>query len=348
MCAATSCDVFELGKADLFNELRRRDIDLGHILKLFASVHDKNSRRNKEIHKNLCASKRNGTKLSKLIGSRDESTAKKRTARSIFIPGSLFRFCFDMAGMMLIIYFSIFVMFRIAFRAEEEGRTTVLFDIMADMFFITDFYLRSTHFAFTYNGSVCTDKELILQQYMKSGMVLDAVSCLSVLEIFAPRLQLRLLSLMRILRIPSFIKKVREHLSLRGIRFSLATNLLGEIIFFYAIANHWVACIWFLIHRYIERKVEFTWATSDCPWGAEVGSDGCLAKWNATLGEHNICNMNSMKDCYLRSLHFSLTTLSTVGYGEYYPACFRVDSDSRQRSPTRLLFFFINRGYITS
>jgi len=81
-----------------------------------------------------------------------------------------------------------------------------------------------------------------------------------------------------------------------------------------------VACIWFIIHRYIERKVQFTWATSDCPGGAEVGSDGCLANWNSTLGEHNICSMNSMRDCYLRSLHFSLTTLSTVGYGDISPA----------------------------
>ena len=97
-------------------------------------------------------------------------------------------------------------------------------------------------------------------------------------------------------------------------RISLATHLLGTIIFFYAIANHIVACIWFIIHRYIERKVESTWATNDCPWSAEGGSEGCLAKWNATLGEHNVCNMDSMMDCYLRSLHFSLTTLVSIVY----------------------------------
>jgi hypothetical protein len=79
---------------------------------------------------------------------------------------------------------------------------------------------------------------------------------------------------------------------------------------------HTCGSIWFIIHRYIERKVQFTWATSDCPGGTEVGSDGCLANWNSTLGEHNICSMNSMRDYYLRSLHFSLSPLNTVGYGE--------------------------------
>jgi len=260
-----------------------------------------------------------GSKLYHLVGGDLIKAAKEKAEMlHIFMPGSLFRFCFDVTCMALIIYFSIFVVFRIAFRAEEEGRTE-LFDIIADSFFILDLYLRSTQFAFTRNGLICTDRESILQQYMKSGMVLDAVSCLSILEILAPRLQLRLLSLLRILRIPSFIKKINEHLSLRKIRISLSANLLGKIIFFYAITNHWVACIWFIIHRYIEREVDFTWATSDCPWGADFGTDGCLSKWNVTIGKHNICDLN-VRDCYLRSLHFSLTTLSTVGYGDISPA----------------------------
>ena len=62
----------------------------------------------------------------------------------------------------------------------------------------------------------------------------------------------------------------------------------------------------------MERDVKFTWATSDCPWDVDPGSDGCLAKWDETLGEHNVCN-HPMIHCYLRALHFSLTTLSTVG-----------------------------------
>lgn len=313
--AVAFCDVFELDKIDLLNELRRRDIDLGHMLQMFASIHDKNSRRNKAIQENISVSKNRLSKLSKLIDTRDGSTAKKRAVMSIFMPGSGFRFFFDMMCLMLIIYFSVFVLYRTAFQEEEESGI-VIFDIVADVFFITDLYLRSTHFAFTRNGLVCADKISILQQYMKSGMVLDTVACLSVTEIFAPRLHLRVLSLLRILRIPSFIKKIREHFSLRGMRISLATNLLGELILFYVIANHWVACIWFIIHRYIERGVQFTWATSDCPWGDEKGSDGCLAKWDETVGEHNVCNL-SMRDCYFRSLHFSITTLSTVGYGEH-------------------------------
>jgi hypothetical protein len=94
----------------------------------------------------------------------------------------------------------------------------------------------------------------------------------------------------------------------------LASNLLGRIIFFYAVANHWVACFWFIIHRELERDLESTWATEDCPL-EDLERAICTSEWNATLGQHNICSL-SMIDCYVRSLHFSITTLSTVGYGK--------------------------------
>ena len=320
VCCVSFCDVFELGKVDLFNELRRRDIDCGEILTLFAAIHDKNSCRNKAVQDNLSASKKEGTKLHKIIDSDDTSAEKTREILRIFLPDNLFRFCFDLTCLAMTLYFSVVVLFRMAFRLGDVA-SIVPFDIAADLFFIIDLYLRSNHFAFTRNGSLCTDKKAICQQYMKSGaMVLDGLSCLSIFEVFAPvpRLPIRLLSLMRVLRISSFIKKVNDHLALRGVRISLATNLLGKIVLFYALINHWVACLWFIIHRYMERNVEFTWATSDCPWGADPGSDGCLAKWDENLLEHNICNQ-PMLNCYLRSLHFSLTTLSTVGYGDISP-----------------------------
>lgn len=338
VCAVTFCDVFELskgeqskgiyhyktfllsskpirnlcyhGKGDLYNEIRRRDIDLQGVLKIFADVHDKVTRRNSAVHENLSASKQPGTKLNKMIDTSDEAT-EKRAVMSIFLPGSLFRFCFDILSMLLTIYFSVMVLYRAAFRAEGEGRV-VLFDIMADMFFICDCYLRSSHFAFMRHGSLCTDRKLILQQYMKNGLTIDAVSCLSILEIFTPMQQLRLVCLLRLVRIPSFFDKIHDHLSLRGMRISLATKLLGKILYFYFIANHWVACIWFIIHRYIERNVKVTWATSDCPWETQAGTEGCLATWDEALGEHNICSLDSMNDCYLRSLYFSLTTLVSI------------------------------------
>ena len=320
----TFCDVFELSKSDLFYELRRRDIDLVNMLELFAVVHYNNKRRNEAIQENLFATKQKDTKLSKIIDTSDNSYSKKRAVLDIFLPGSRFRFCWDMVCTGFIIYFAFFVLYRVAFGDEKkESVFFVGFDFTVDAFFAVDFYLRSTHFAFIENGSVATEKDSIRMKYKKNGMLVDFASCLSALELasyqFAWALgrNLRLLCLLRVFRVPSFFNQLCDHLSLRGIRISLASNLLSRIIFFYVITNHWNAFIWFIIHRYLERGKKFTWATSDCPWDDDVGSDGCLAKWDEARGEHNICNMDSMFQCYIRSLHFSLNTLSSVGYGEF-------------------------------
>ena len=40
--------------------------------------------------------------------------------------------------------------------------------------------------------------------------------------------------------------------------------------------NHWYACIWFILHRYVEKDKHNTWAIVDS-----------LASYNATSGEHN-------------------------------------------------------------
>ena len=80
--------------------------------------------------------------------------------------------------------------------------------------------------------------------------------------------------------------------------------------------SHWCACIWFCIHWYFERETKYTWATTDCPGGDSFANDGCLATWDEISGTHNICDRGLIRHCYIRSIYFVITTLSTVGYGE--------------------------------
>ena len=296
------------------------------MVKSFATIHDKNARVNKAVQTNLLACKQDSTKLGKLIGPSDGSNADKETVMTIFMPGSHFSFCFDIINLALILYFSVFVLYRIAFRLEGDEARVVIFDMIADAFFIIDMYLRSSHFAFVsleYGScSLITDRRSIFRQYLKSGLIIDFLSSISVLEVFFPRLQLRSLSLLRLLRLPLFVKKINDHLALRGVRISLASTLVANVILLFIIANHWIACIWFIIFRYIERNEEITWATADCPWDDPIGTQGCIATWNETEGQHSVCDLE-MIDCYVRSLHFTITTLSAVGFGKFmfYEVC---------------------------
>ena len=321
--AQTCCDVFQLKKEDLFDELERRDIDLAQMRELFFGIHTENERRNKAIERNLIRCKEPNSKLSKILDRDDEASTDKLVPK-IFLPGTTFRFTWDIFTTFSILYFAFSVLYQIAFRSiddEEDAISGVWFEIWLDIFFIIDCYiLRSTQFAFMENGVVYQSKADIMRFYRKNGMVADVISSLASLSVMFPSYHFRLLSLVRVTRLPYFLDSVYHHLDERGIRISLASNLLSKIILLYIIACHQISCIWFIIHRYIERGREFTWATSDCPLGGKYGSDTCLAAWNDASEQHNVCNMNSMIDCYIRAVHFSLTTLSTCGYGDISPA----------------------------
>ena len=100
---------------------------------------------------------------------------------------------------------------------------------------------------------------------------------------------------------PAFSSRVGSSLFL-----SRPFVVVFTVLTLYVVLNHWYACIWMLLHRVLERDEATTWALVDG-----------LASYNATLGEHNICDVPIR--CYVRAVYFTITTLSTVGYGDIRP-----------------------------
>ena len=70
--------------------------------------------------------------------------------------------------------------------------------------------------------------------------------------------------------------------------------------------NHWYACVWMSIHRYVEARLPMTWAIADG-----------LAQYDPQHGRHNVCY--SITRCYCRALYAVIVTMSTVGYGDIGP-----------------------------
>lgn len=73
----------------------------------------------------------------------------------------------------------------------------------------------------------------------------------------------------------------------------------------YILGNHWIGCGYFMIHRYFERNNSITWAIMDN-----------LAHYNSDVGHHSVCDPN-ISYCYLRSVYFVLSTLTSIGYGMF-------------------------------
>ena len=324
--AVEFCEVFQLEKKDLDNELRQREFDLTKMLGIFTGIADSNSRRNSSMAKNLKASKVEGTKLFKMIDSNDDTARQGKKVRAIFLPNSKFRAYWDICLMLFSVWFAVSILLRIALVLPDSVDGTVgwlAIDFFMDLCFVVDMYLNFTCFPFILNGTVVSEQEAIRSHYLKGWFGVDMLACLP-LELLVPILgldksmlfQLRLVHMFRLVRLGQYFRDCDHYLNLWNIRISAATSQLMIMFAYYILLNHWCACVWFIIHRYAEPDVKMTWATQDCPQGH------CLAKWDEETQTHDICsraNGFSVSDCYTRAFFFVITTISTVGYGDIAP-----------------------------
>ena len=83
-------------------------------------------------------------------------------------------------------------------------------------------------------------------------------------------------------------------------------SLMVKVWTLFWLVNHVSACMWIIIHRYMERDQATTWATVDG-----------VATFNVTSGEHNIFHERSY--AYLRAFYFVTVVISTCGYGDIRP-----------------------------
>ena len=315
--AITFCEVLRLDKWDLDNELRQCDFDLSHMLNMFTDIKDSNTRRNQALAVNLSTSKKPGTKLNKIVDYRDIVTTD--TSCGIFMPNSNFRAVWEILGLLFTVFFAVNIPYRIAFiidEAKEDSYPWLAVDFIIDIFFLADIYFRYKMFPIIKNGSLIVEIESIQRHYRQNWMFWDVLSCipLEVLAVFYGKeliFAFRLVHLFRIFRLESYFKTVEHYINLWNIRISAASNLLVTTFFYYVLINHWCACGWFILHRYVERDTELTWATSDCPGGEVAGTIGCLSVWDETLGKHNVCDGGFIARCYIRSFYFVITTIST-------------------------------------
>jgi len=190
---------------------------------------------------------------------------------------------------------------------------------LMNLFFIVDVYLRSRHFEVNKLGKIISSPNEIWRSYKNSWFWLDLIASLPLdiiiwmipsstitIEWFSC---MSLLHLARIPRINHYMLVGERHLHDILPRIDSAVLQVGKMFVFFLVLNHTFACMWFIIHRYLEIDVHNTW----------VIADG-MATYNATTGEHNIFNPDlSPLFLYLRSFYFTITTMSSVGFGDIRP-----------------------------
>ena len=114
---------------------------------------------------NLEVSKKEGTKLSKIIDAKDAKLAQGKKIRKIFLPNSKFRAMWDMMLTLFTMWFAISILYRVAFTLDEkvdESMGMLMIDFCVDLVFIVDIFLNFKKFAYIENGVIVSDPEVRL------------------------------------------------------------------------------------------------------------------------------------------------------------------------------------------
>jgi hypothetical protein len=338
--AIGTCVCYCLDRVHLDNELKASsEAEAQSAFQSLQALLAGNQKRNAAVAKNLSQAKTPDSKLSKMIVLNSE----KKTSPLILAlqnPNSMFCICWDIFGLFALVYYAISIPFHLAYFLHDDliaYRPYLAFDFLIDIYWLIDIYLRVHYFV---SPNQITDKyetEALknLNHYRKSNRFkLDCVSSFP-LEVLAlvPGTSPMLIHFLRLIHLPkvfnafSQISLLHLHLDHIDIRFlsascllssSSLTSLLHLLVFdrikspvvslfkaivLYVLVTHWIACGYFMIHRYFLRHSSITWALADR-----------LATYDRSSGTHNVCD-KTMFYCYLRSFYFVAATLTSVGYG---------------------------------
>ena len=223
-----------------------------------------------------------------------------------------FRKGWDAAQVILLGYVAIMVPFRWGFESDIPTASLAFWvEVFVDIYFVTDIVLNFRTTIRTVEGDLVMDPKEIAKAYMKSWFFIDMAACLPVTYVGllmdgmdsqqSAGQKIKMLKIIRLLRLAKMLRLARVRRVLKRIdeefpgvwNVSKLTSLVVIILY----VAHIVSCIWHF-----------------CGLGFDIDSQTNEVQhgWVHGYGYTNSSDMTRYLDAY----YFSITTLTTVGYGD--------------------------------
>ncbi|MBN3313811.1 KCNH4 protein, partial [Atractosteus spatula] len=243
--------------------------------------------------------------------------ATVQKSRFILLHYSMFKALWDWMILLATFYVAVTVPYNVCFTAYDDSdsasRSTIVSDIVVEMLFILDIILNFRTTYVSQSGQVVYDARSICIHYAATWFFVDLIAALPFDLLYAFNITVtslvHLLKTVRLLRLLRLLQKLDRYSQYSAMVLTLLMSM-------FALLAHWMACIWYVIGRKeMEHHDPTTW---DIGWLHELGKRLETPYINSTLGGPSI------RSAYIASLYFTLSSLTSVGFGN---VCANTDAE---------------------
>uniref|UniRef100_A0A8C7PDZ0 Voltage-gated delayed rectifier potassium channel KCNH4 n=1 Tax=Oncorhynchus mykiss TaxID=8022 RepID=A0A8C7PDZ0_ONCMY len=243
--------------------------------------------------------------------------AAVQKSRFILLHYSVSKALWDWLILLATFYVAVTVPFNVCFVSHQDddcdSRSTIASDIAVEMLFILDIILNFRTTFVSQSGQVVYDARSIYLHYCGTWFFIDLFAALPFDLLYAFNITVtslvHLLKTVRLLRLLRLLQKLDRYSQYSAVVLTLLMSV-------FALLAHWMACVWYVIGRKeIESSDPVTW---DIGWLQELGKRLETPYINSTVGGP------SMPSAYIASLYFTLSSLTSVGFGN---VCANTDAE---------------------